>query len=86
MRHIIIAVKPIEKEEGKITMDHVVKEWIIENIKEQIEDYEGTIANEKLWLLGSTSAEEIQGHAENLKQLYEALNYYHTQLRDVMAR
>lgn len=86
MRHIIIAVKPIEKEEEKITMDHVVKEWIIENIKEQIDDYEGTIATEKLWLLGSTSAEEIQGHAENIKQLCEALDYYNTQLRDIMAR
>lgn len=86
MEHIIIAVKPIEKEEERIAMDPVVKEWIIENIKEQIEEYEGTIANEKLWLLGSTSADEIQCHAENIKQLCEAMDYYNTQLRDVMAR
>lgn len=86
MGHVIIAVKPIKKEEEKTAMDHVEKEWIIEHIKGLIEEYKGTIANEKLWLLGSTSSEEIQGHAENIRQLCEALDYYNTQLRDIMAR
>lgn len=65
-------------------MSEVVREWVKENLLEQMEETRGTIANEKMWLLGSDTEEAIAGHAENIKLLCEYMDYLSTQLRDIM--
>ena len=67
-------------------MNEVVKEWVINNITDQLDELAGAINNEKIWMLGSTSSEEIAGHADNIKILCEAMDYYNTQLREIMEK
>ena len=65
-------------------MNEIVKEWIITDLSEIIDDVRGALENEKLWLLGSDTVEEIQAHTENIKNLCEYMDYLCTELRDVM--
>ena len=67
-------------------MNEIVKGWIISNIQEQLNELAGAIDNEKLWMLGSTSFEEIAGHADIIKILCEAMDYYNTQLREIIEK
>ena len=65
-------------------MDETVKNWIVSDLREHIDDLEGTLENERLWLLGCSTTEEITCHASNIKQLCEALDYYNTQLKTIL--
>ena len=65
-------------------MSEVVREWIKENLLDQMEETRGAIENEKLWLLGSDTVEAIEGHSENIRLLCEYMDYLSTQLRDIL--
>ena len=62
-------------------MAKVVKFWINEFIEEnrdidaEIDDIEGTIANERLWQIGSSTKEEIEMHQDNIEELKEYLDW-----------
>lgn len=71
----------------KATSDYfsdTVKQWIMEyvssdiSLSDEIEDVEGAIKNEELWLKGSISEEDISLHSSNLKDL----KAYHQWLTD----
>ena len=48
-----------------------VKDWLANDLNELIDDAEGTLGNEKLWLLGSTDPEAVSAHAENIQNICE---------------
>ncbi len=58
--------------------------WIGEfkgNIDEEIEEVNGTISNERLWLMGSSSQEEIAGHNQNIADLAAYLEWLESEER-----
>ena len=51
--------------------NEIIAEWFRNLFSDEIEETEGTISNEKIWLLGSESIEEAESHNSNIVNLLE---------------
>ena len=52
-------------------MDEMVKIWVQNLYNEEIDNATKAISNERLWLKGSTTAEEQNSHIENIRRYEE---------------
>ena len=52
-------------------MDEMVKKWVQALYTDEIDNATQAISNEKLWLKGSTTAEEQNSHIENIRRYEE---------------
>lgn len=64
-------------------MNEMVKNWLIELYEREIEEAQGTISNEKLWMLGSETKEQEQMHLDNMANLNEYITTLKTLLNDI---
>lgn len=70
----------------------IVNIWIEEfknsnkSISEEIEDVKGTISNERLWVKGSETPEQIQMHEENIAELEEFLDWLESEASNTIVR
>ena len=64
-------------------MKEVVKIWFERLYKEEIENIEGTISNERLWKKGSKDEEEVVIHTLNIEELEEYLGLLKEKLHEV---
>lgn len=64
-------------------MNEMVKNWLIELYEREIDDTQGTISNEKLWMLGSETKEQEQMHLDNMANLNEYITTLKTLLNDI---
>lgn len=49
-----------------VTENPILIEWLINLFKDAIEESTGTIRNERIWMNGSDTDEEIKMHIENI--------------------
>ena len=52
-------------------MSDLIKEWLLEMFDSEIEEVNGTISNNRLWLVGCASTEEAIMYEENIVNLVE---------------
>ena len=52
-------------------MDEMVKKWVQALYTDEIDNATKAISNERLWLKGSTTAEEQNSHIENIRRYEE---------------
>lgn len=64
-------------------MNEMVKNWLIELYEREIEEAQGTISNEKLWMLGSETKEQEQMHIDNMATLNEYVATLKTLLNEI---
>lgn len=66
--------------------EELIQEWIEEfknsglSVEEELEDVRGTIANEKIWMLGSSDTMEEKMHEDNIDNLTAYAEYLEEQL------
>lgn len=64
-------------------MDEMIKHWLTELYEKEIEKAQGTISNEKLWMLGSETKEQEQMHIDNMATLNEYVATLKTLLNEI---
>lgn len=64
-------------------MNEMIKYWLMELYEREIDDTQGTISNEKLWMLGSETKEQEQMHLDNMANLNEYITTLKTLLNDI---
>lgn len=64
-------------------MDEMIKHWLTKLYEKEIEKVQGTISNEKLWMLGSETKEQEQMHLDNMANLNEYITTLKTLLNDI---
>ena len=64
-------------------MNEIVKNWLIELYKREIEEALGSISNERIWLMGTDVLEEEKMHLDNMANLNEYITTLKTLLNDV---
>lgn len=64
-------------------MDEMIKHWLTKLYEKEIEKVQGTISNEKLWMLGSETKEQEQMHLDNMANLNEYISTLKTLLNDI---
>lgn len=64
-------------------MNEMIKHWLMELYEREIDDTQGTISNEKLWMLGSETKEQEQMHIDNMATLNEYVATLKTLLHEI---
>lgn len=64
-------------------MNEMIKHWLMELYEREIEDTQGTISNENLWMLGSETKDEEQMHIDNMANLNEYIATLKTLLNEI---
>ena len=64
-------------------MNEMIKHWLTELYEREIEDTQGTISNENIWMLGSETKEEEQMHIDNMANLNEYVATLKTLLNEI---
>ena len=64
-------------------MNEMIKHWLIELYEREIEETQGTISNENLWMLGSETKEEEKMHIDNMANLNEYVATLKTLLNEI---
>ena len=64
-------------------MNETIKHWLTKLYEKEIEEAQGAISNEKLWMLGSETKEQEQMHIDNMATLNEYVATLKTLLNDI---
>ena len=64
-------------------MNEMVKIWLEELYKKEIEDAKGTISNEHLWELGYDGNGPVNPHTENIAVLMEYIEVLEEKLEEL---
>lgn len=64
-------------------MNEMIKHWLTELYEREIEDTQGTISNENIWMLGSETKDEEQMHIDNMANLNEYVATLKTLLNEI---
>ena len=64
-------------------MNEMIKHWLTKLYEKEIEKVQGTISNEKLWMLGSETKEQEQMHIDNMATLNEYVATLKTLLHEI---
>ena len=64
-------------------MNEMIKHWLIKLYEREIEETQGTISNENLWMLGSETKEEEKMHIDNMANLNEYVATLKTLLNEI---
>lgn len=62
--------------------NEVVGIWVVNMIREEIEETNETIKNEELWVLGAADEEEAEMHRQNIEELKEYLAVLEYAIKD----
>ena len=64
-------------------MNEMIKHWLTELYEREIEDTQGAISNENIWMLGSETKDEEQMHIDNMTNLNEYVATLKTLLNEI---
>ena len=64
-------------------MNEMIKHWLTELYEREIEDTQGAISNENIWMLGSETKDEEQMHIDNMANLNEYVATLKTLLNEI---
>lgn len=64
-------------------MNEMIKHWLTKLYEKEIEEAQGAISNEKLWMLGSETKEQEQMHIDNMATLNEYVATLKTLLHEI---
>lgn len=64
-------------------MNEMIKHWLTELYEREIEDTQGAISNENIWMLGSETKEDEQMHIDNMANLNEYVATLKTLLNEI---
>lgn len=64
-------------------MNEMIKHWLMELYEREIEDTQGVISNENIWMLGSETKEDEQMHIDNMANLNEYVATLKTLLNEI---
>lgn len=64
-------------------MNEMIKHWLIKLYEREIEETQGTISNENLWMFGSETKEEEKMHIDNMANLNEYVATLKTLLNEI---
>lgn len=64
-------------------MNEMIKHWLMELYEREIDDTQGAISNESIWMLGSETKEQEQMHIDNMATLNEYVATLKTLLHEI---
>lgn len=64
-------------------MTEMIKIWLTNMYKENIEDTKVAISNERLWAKGATSADEIEMHMNNIAEMEEYIEVLTEKMNEI---
>ena len=64
-------------------MTEMIKIWLTNMYKENIEDTKVAISNERLWAKGATSVDEIEMHMNNIANMEEYIEVLTEKMNEI---